>query len=235
MDEGKRKFSEILCFSGGLDSFIAWNYLKKPPALFFELGHRYCERERKTVDFLSQKYGISVVVCDLLDIGSFEEPDANLPLRNLYLVMLASHFADRIHLIVQRGEMSIPDRSERFFRETSDFLSFLHGRPITVATPFSEMTKVDMVDWYLNENLPFEGLLDCYSCFEGKAKACGMCAACFRKFIALEANGLSTEGHFSKDLLQWEGVDRYVKNLAQYEPRRREQIIRVLKAKGLSI
>ena len=37
-----------------------------------------------------------------------------------------------------------------------------------------------------------ESLLKSYSCYEGEEKHCGHCKACFRKWVALENNGIIT-------------------------------------------
>lgn len=227
------KSKSILCWSGGLDSFIAWFFLRKPKTIFFHTGHLYCRQERIVAAKFSKKYGMDTTFCYDLCLGPYEEEDANIPLRNLYFAMHASHYSDTVYLVAQRGERSIPDRSSRFFDEASSFLSFLHGREVRVKTSFGEMTKVDMVAWYLKQGLPREDLLEVYSCFRGEKQACGACGACFRRFIALEANGVSTEGLFENDITTWPGIRTYVKNLDQYESRRRFQTEDVLRDKGI--
>lgn len=181
---------EILLYSGGMDSYIAWHYLNKPDTLYVILGHRYQHKEtyavRKTISMTK------ILLC--LGMGKYEKADAEIPMRNLLLSMLgALEGADKIWMISQEDEMlSIPDRSERFFMESSDLISFLLGRRILIDTPFRTMDKTDMVAWYKKEGNSIEDLLctiGCYS-YENGYDHCGNCPACFRRWIALANNDI---------------------------------------------
>ena len=35
----------ILCVSGGLDSYLAWEYLSRPATVFFNARHKYALKE----------------------------------------------------------------------------------------------------------------------------------------------------------------------------------------------
>jgi 7-cyano-7-deazaguanine synthase in queuosine biosynthesis len=181
----------ILLFSGGLDSYIAWHYLNKPKTLYIDLGHRYAAHELEMVNKLIP----STIIDTRLNLADWEEKDANIPLRNAFLVMIASKYDDDVVLVVQKGEMNIPDRSMRFFNYYGDWLSYLwgDGRTVTFSTPFFNMTKTDMVRWYISAGLDTEKLISTRSCYSPGDLPCGNCAACFRRWVAFTNNNLGEE------------------------------------------
>lgn len=95
--------NEILLFSAGLDSFPAWHYLGQPPALYFDLGHRYAAQERAAIEALTQATGIEVTISDELRLGAWEAEDAIIPMRNVHLAMLAANRAETVWCIGVKG------------------------------------------------------------------------------------------------------------------------------------
>jgi len=186
---------EILLFSGGIDSYIAWEYLKRPQTLYLNLNHKYLSQEINSVLNL-----IPSTIIRSLEIGIFEENDANIPMRNLYMTMYAVNMNyDKVWLIVQKDEMSIPDRNNEFFIKTSDLLSILNNRKIIVDTPFRELSKVEMVEWYVKNNFSIDKLKETWACYSPiDNKPCGNCGACFRRFISLSLNKI--EEDYFKDI-----------------------------------
>jgi 7-cyano-7-deazaguanine synthase in queuosine biosynthesis len=160
--------------------------------VYCRLGHRY---EEKELDAIKRTIPGTVIDDTLINLGrNWEEEDANIPARNLFLVLVAGmHGADKVWLVVQKGEMEIPDRSERFFKMATEVCSFLLGRKVEVDTPFRYMTKVQMVRWYLKQGLSVGELLKTRSCYSEGEKPCGECGACFRRIMALRLNGLDEE------------------------------------------
>jgi 7-cyano-7-deazaguanine synthase in queuosine biosynthesis len=136
-------------------------------------------------------------------MGGYEKVDAEIPMRNLLLSMLAVlEGADKVWLVCQSDEMSIPDRSERFFKDSSDLISFLVGRRVVVDTPFRTMDKTDMVAWYGKSGNKIEDLLQtvgCYS-YENGYGHCGNCPACFRRWVALMNNDILPGYDLSEDI-----------------------------------
>lgn len=231
---------EILLFSGGLDSFIAWYYLNKPECLYINAKHRYAEKELKAVTKLSEVTGMKLYIDNSLDLSKWEKPDAEIPLRNLLFAEIASLYgADKIWLITQKGETENPsnDRSPEFCKRASNILSVQHGKEITVDSPFWHLTKQQMVKWYLEQNVPISFLYETVSCFSDLTQElnthCGECSSCFRKWIALAYNNLWNENVnlFLEDPKKWEGIKSYKEKLkiGRYEPQRTKETIEVLK------
>ena len=86
----------ILLFSGGLDSYIAWDYLGRPKTLYFDIGHKYCVHEIERIKELVP----DTIIDSRLRLSDWEEKDANIPMRNVFFVMMASFYGDRIVLVV---------------------------------------------------------------------------------------------------------------------------------------
>ena len=80
---------DILCVSGGLDSYVAWHYLDKPTAIFFNAQHRYAEKEEKVVNELFP----DLIVDESLVLTENEVGEkAYIHCRNLLFAIQASHY-----------------------------------------------------------------------------------------------------------------------------------------------
>lgn len=223
--------SKVLMWSGGLDSTIAWFYLGKPKTVFVNLGHRYHAGEYFTCQALAKRLKMNFVLEKRLYLGDMEQEDAHIPMRNMFLAMVGALYGDEIYLVFQRGEQEIPDRSRRFLEEASALLSFLNERRIVVHSPFLEMTKADMIKWYILNDHPLDVLYKTYSCFSEDAlkSPCGDCPACFRRWIAFDHNNLAM--NFRNDITQWSGIPEYIRKIkaGEYEERRASQMEFVLR------
>jgi 7-cyano-7-deazaguanine synthase in queuosine biosynthesis len=200
---------EILLYSAGLDSQPAWHYLGKPPAVYFDIRHKYRAQEIATVQELSQRCGIDLTVSREIDLSRWEPADDPIiPLRNIHLALHAAHRADVIWCVGVKGDHT-HDKSPDAFRRISAFLSDFAGRPIRVDSPFWDMTKTDIVRWYLNEGLPLDDLLATFSCLSPGAAMvhCGACPSCLRRWIALANNGLT--GTFAANPWEWDRIQTY--------------------------
>lgn len=145
--------SEILLFGGGLDAFPAWHYLGCPPAIYFDLGHRYRHQELRAVADLRARCGMQVEISSELDLSAWEAPNAIIPMRNIHLAMLAANRADTIWCIGVKGDATA-DKSPQAFADISAFVSRYVGRQIRLDSPFWSMTKTEIIRWYLGQGLP---------------------------------------------------------------------------------
>ena len=219
----------ILLFSGGLDSFIAYEYLHRPKTLYINLGHRYAVHELEKVRELIP----STIIDDRLNLAEWERQDANIPLRNAFLVMIASYYDHDVVVVVQKGEMNIPDRSKRFFNEFADTLTYLWDVRITLTSPFFTMTKTEMVQWYVTAGYSTDKLIATRSCFSPGDNPCGNCAACFRRWIAFTNCDLKEE--YEQDITKYSGIQEYIKKmkLGLYDPDRTKETFDALKKVGI--
>ncbi len=232
---------DVLLYSGGLDSYIAYFYLRdtfdyNPKLLYVPLGHRYQQQEidaiHRTTEYMDDKH---VLFDSTLALGRWEEDNAHIPLRNSFLAHTAALYgADRIWLITQEGETDLPDRSFSGYLRMSELLTVLSMREVKVDTPFWTMSKVDMVKWYKEQGLPIPGLLKTHSCYaagRGK-KPCGNCGACFRRFIAFYLNDIKEE--YELHPLETNLAKDYLRRarLGQYAGKRGKEILDAFRKAG---
>ena len=202
---------DIILFSGGLDSFIAYYYfnhiypeLDEPKLLYVPLNHRYQSKEieacgRLVAEGAIPEYKISRTKFNFQEV---EKEDAHIPMRNLYLVLAAMSESKSDHttvwLISQQGERQIPDRSLDFFTQTEKYINNYYKEDrMILDTLFSTKTKPEMVEWYLESGYPERYLHLTTSCYSGVTDfPCGECSACFRRWVAFELNDVN--GNFLK-------------------------------------
>ncbi|MEC3978918.1 7-cyano-7-deazaguanine synthase [Amycolatopsis sp. H20-H5] len=202
------RIPEVLLFSAGLDSYPAWHYLGCPPGLYFDLGHRYAAQERAAIAALAGATGIEVEVSDELRLGAWEAEDAIIPLRNVHLAMLAANRAETVWCIGVKGDHTL-DKSLGAFADMDQFIARFSGRPVHIDSPFWDMTKTEIVAWYLAQNLPVEHLLLTFSCSrtDGATVHCGQCSSCLRRWTSLVNNGIEAE--FEKQPWTWDRVREF--------------------------
>ena len=219
----------ILLFSGGMDSFVAYHYLNKPKTLYVDLGHRYMTHEVDMVKKLIPK----TIIDTRLNLADWEQKDANIPLRNAFLIMIASKYDRDVVLVVQRGEMNIPDRSVYFFNNFGEWLTFLWGDKRSISTPFFHMTKTQMVEWYLKMDLSIKELISTRSCYSPGELPCGNCAACFRRWVAFINNDLHEE--YENSITKYSGIENYIEKmkLRKYDKLRTEETFTALRKVGI--
>ena len=210
----------ILLFSGGIDSYVAYHYLNKPQTVYFDLGTPYTGKEIGVIQAL-----IPTTIIDYsLNLGSRQIGEkAYIPFRNLYLAMLAAKYDDTI-VIAGVKDDDVSDKNEAIFQKFSDLLSELEDRPIQVISPFWNMTKEEVIAWYL-QRYPADNLLKTVSCYSQEDTIyCGRCPSCFRKWCALKANNIDLD-FYNKPLMK----EYYEKALAgNYIPERNKLIIKLV-------
>jgi len=230
-----RRKKDVLMWSGGLDSTIAYFYLGKPRTVFVDLGHRYANIERLTTATLAKELDMDYVVDTRLFLGDMEKEDAEIPMRNMFLAMVGALYGDNVYMVFQKGEQSLPDRSIRFVKGASRLLSYLNSRTVEVCNVFPHLTKAQMISWYRSKGYSVDILYETVSCFsEDESEIpCGRCKACFRRWIAFECNHLPVG--FNNDITKWDGIQEYVKKMkaGEYDQQRVKETKIVLERYGL--
>jgi 7-cyano-7-deazaguanine synthase in queuosine biosynthesis len=192
--KGKEKVrsKSVLLYSGGMDSLMI-DYLLEPDILLnISMNSAYDARERES--FPDKEI---IFLDDVINLGRYERDDAIVPNRNAHLVLLASHYGETIWLGSVSGDRSF-DKDEMFYHHMEILLNHMwqpqhwtEERRFTVSSPFKDRTKTGLVKEYLERGGTEESLLISYSCYEGEQYHCGHCKACFRKWVALENNGIT--------------------------------------------
>jgi len=218
---------KILLFSGGLDSYIAWHYLDHPNTVYFDTDIQYSSQEVEVIQNLIP----DTIIDKSLSLYSREIKESStafIPMRNLYLAMLACKYGDEI-IIAGLKDDKVNDKNEEIFKEFSNILSKLNNRKITVTSPFWNMTKADVVGWYLSKNLPTKSLMKTISCYtpnrvilsEHGEHYCGSCPCCFRKWVSFYVNGIKIPFYNFKLIEEY-----YQKALrSEYDAQRNSNII----------
>lgn len=172
----------ILLVSGGIDSYITWNYLYRPTPLFVDYGQPYLDIELEAVTKLYPSF-------EKIKIEGIKElnPDKIfVPARNLMLASLALRYSNSIALGGVKDE-KCKDKSPYAFKMMSSILSEFNNDNVTVFSPLWHLTKAQAVGEYLQTNSadPLHDTISCYS-----QRLCNDCESCFRRFVALAHNNI---------------------------------------------
>ena len=184
---------KILLYSGGMDSWLM-NKLWKPDILVYvNLHGRYNAQE---ISHLPEN-------CQILDfdLSKYERPDKIIPLRNLFLVMLATityveEKDDEICVLLgsTQGDRVL-DKAPTFAEKASDLLTYLYqsqwwnpiAKKIKVSVEFKDKTKTELLKMYLQNGGSLEkAWKESFSCYEPdeNGNICYACKPCFRKACA---------------------------------------------------
>jgi len=213
------KYNSIVLYSGGIDSLITLEYVKQKldkntQPIFFNINSKYSNYE---VNYVIDK---NAIIDNSLDLGEIEQDDAYIPQRNILLATLAvAKYSKTIYI---GGSMSdrVSDNNEIIFSKLSPVLSEVDGCFIDIISPFWNVYKDDMVNWYCGSvKEPQEKLIfDTFSCYTpsefptiqtysfnnseiGKeTHECLSCKACFRKCCILYTAGIFVEFN-NKDII----------------------------------
>jgi hypothetical protein len=216
----EQKHKEILLFSGGLDSYIAYHFLNRPQTLYFNTHNRYWQQEIRAVTDLIP----STIIDTSLELSDRETGEnAYIPARNLLFSIQAMKYSDTIIIAGLRDD-NVSDKNALIFEKWSRLLSGMEGRPIQVWSPFFLQSKSEIVAWFkrVHPELVYDLAHRTMSCYSNSEYYCGMCPACFRKWCALTVNKIPFLQFYNVKLAS----DYYKKALENhYDPQRNRDII----------
>lgn len=185
---------KVLLFSGGLDSYIAAKLWEPDVLLYCAIGHRYQQKELEAIE----RTGLSVRVDHRLQLGDLERDDAIIPLRNLYLIAIASHYGQRIGIGALKGEVN-PDKSPKFRRQTEKVLQTCYaasywsaGTKHAIEYPVGKFSKAGLIREFIKRGNHWSELTTrTRSCYSTTKLPCGHCSACVKRYIAMQLNGIT--------------------------------------------
>ncbi|MBD3213928.1 MAG: hypothetical protein GF311_15060 [Candidatus Lokiarchaeota archaeon] len=187
------KNNTVVMFSGGVDSLIAWLFLDKPKCVHINLHVPYAQKELETVKYFSQKFNMN---CEIVDIASINSQplsptleDPFIPSRNLLLAIIGSWFGERVCVAGVKGDL-VEDKSPQAYEKMSELLTKFSRKKIEVFSPFWEMTKGDIIEWYVKSGEEIEALHRTVGCYHPALHQCGECGCCFRKWTAFKVNNI---------------------------------------------
>jgi 7-cyano-7-deazaguanine synthase len=202
------KNKKVLLFSGGMDSLMMDKLFNPDILLVFPHGQQYEEVELNNITKLVKNGhidGDKLVFDYRFNFMELERDDAIIPLRNLYFISAATDYGEEILLGSVSGDRTL-DKSNDFYKLLTKTLNYLYQdqhwcekRKFKISSPLKNFSKSEVVEMYLNKGGTKQALLDSYSCYSGERIPDGTCKACFRKFVALENNGIDTSNYFKND------------------------------------
>lgn len=193
----------IILLSGGLDSLVALDIISKKYdeilALFFNYGQKSYQEEKEAVVKISQKYSIKYNEISLpflkeITKNSLVEEDKNnfaelkdvwIPNRNGLFLNIAGCFCDAVNFDVivfganKEESLSFSDNKEEFVQLATKYFNYSTMKHPKVIAPCSNMTKIDLVNYMVDNNLEFDLIKSCYQNknITGK-KHCNNCMSC---------------------------------------------------------
>jgi 7-cyano-7-deazaguanine synthase in queuosine biosynthesis len=212
----------ILLASGGIDSYVAWHYLDKPPILFVNYGQPYYGIEYEAIKTL---YPPEVISCVSLNgLPPLDRRKIHVPVRNLMLASLALRYSDDIALGGVKDEQC-GDKSPSAFKQISALFSKQEGREITIYSPIWHFTKSQAVGDFVSKH-GIEQLNKTVSCYS--QELCNDCESCFRRFVALAVNGIIEPDRLPTQRI----IKRFLNRLKVQPGNRAAEIITALKIIG---
>ena len=194
---------KVLLYSGGLDSWLI-NQIWKPDLLIYvDMGTEYTEIEKSRLP--------KDVLITSLPLSQFSLENSIIPLRNLYLYMIACNLTkfDDVEICLGAVEGDrINDKTQLFADKLNDLLKYLYAdqpnqptKLVKISMPFLEYSKLDLLLKYkeLGGDL-HTAYNETFSCYHPTIdnKPCMRCRACFRKVCPFILAGYEFEDFHKK-------------------------------------
>lgn len=179
-------------------------YLQKPDlCVYVDTGARYAERELSRI--VPPIHG-PLIIEKSVDLAKWELPSTVVPQRNAFLALVAAYYGDRILLGATAGDVNVSDTLPGFADRMTVLLQYLwfeqywtNHRNVRLEFPYVRMTKMDLVEEYIEADGPVDRILNGISCYSATSRGhCGVCIACARKWVALRWCGVECDSRFDE-------------------------------------
>lgn len=187
---------KVLLYSGGMDSWLMSKLWKPDIKLYVDMKTRYSENELARI---RKEPDVQVVEFPL---GQWEREDAIIPLRNLYLAMVACNVTGSEDVEILIGATAgdrVLDKSPEFVDKATDLLAYLYtpqhwipeGKKVRVCIDYKQYTKTDLLKMFKEQGGDLkEAFTRSFSCYDPvDGHECWHCKPCFRKFTAFSEAG----------------------------------------------
>ena len=163
----------VQLFTPGLDSFLAYEFLKQKYSekqirrIYIDLKCRYSQYE---IDFLRKLYSEDEVevISNVVNLGKYEQENAHVPNRNLILVSVAQGLTncDEIYINGVKDDR-VSDNTFKFRETLSEHLSVIAEKEIRVKSVLEHQEKSEAVKKYTDsrENKSIDLLTKTFSCY----------------------------------------------------------------------
>lgn len=188
---------KVLLYSGGMDSWLMSKLWKPDVKLYVNMHTRYSENEMRKI----KESEDDVTFVDF-PLGQWERDDAIVPLRNLYLCMVACNVTGSEDVKILIGATAgdrVLDKSYEFVDKANDLLNYLYtpqhwipeGKNVNICIGYKSWTKSDLLQKYKEQGGDLEEAFtksfSCYNPVDGHE--CWQCKPCFRKFVSFACVG----------------------------------------------
>lgn len=205
-----KMMNSVILLSGGLDSLVALDIVSKSAnkikALFFNYNQKAYLEELLAVKAICKKYNIefdeiklpflanltnnSLVVDDKNEFSELK--DVWVPNRNGLFLNIAGCYCDSLNydsIVIgvnkeEAGKFS--DNKNEFIEVITKSFEYSTMKKPKVIAPCSNMTKVDLVNYLIDNDLDFNLIKSCYqNANVTKKKHCNNCMSCNLLFNAI--------------------------------------------------
>ena len=196
----------VLLYSGGMDSWLIDKIAKPDVKLFVDIGTESAAGEIRHLPK-------DVEIARLRDLGEWErvETDFILPLRNLYLIALATNYGEHIILGANATDATY-DKTYEFADKLEDLLNYMwlpqkwtKGKQIKVDVSYREFTKSQLLKKYLDNGGDWRTAYnETFSCYTPNNHVeCHNCRPCFLKLMAFIDNDIPVDKEILKTYLPY--------------------------------
>lgn len=220
----------VLIHSGGLDSTVLLWKLRAEGAEVSCLSFDYGQRHDKELGCALRLCELNGIQWDLIEIprlgallkgssqtdSAVQVPEGHyaadnmkttvVPNRNMIMLSIAAGIAlargaESVAAAMHAGDHEIyPDCRLDFVQSLNKTLSLADWKLISLHTPFIHKSKAQIVSEGISLRVPFENT---WSCYNGRAKACGRCGTCVERLEAFHVCG-------TQDPLEYEDREFYL-------------------------
>lgn len=175
----------LILFSGGIDSTACISYYKQRnfniELLWVDYNYIASNNEEIAAERIASHFGLSLHKVKLAGVNwpnSRSKISGEYVGRNLSLATIAFNIfpfeCGLISMGLHNGTNFI-DCSRDFVIKTDSLINFLSHGCVRFDCPFIEMSKLDIIQFGLTNNVPLDIT---YSCENGKNPECGVCNSC---------------------------------------------------------
>lgn len=151
-----------IMYSGGVDSFLVYQWLRKTDTIFenlnllyFNLGARCNNSEIELFNSCNFKKHVSipVMISDALNMGGMETESAYIPNRNILAAIMNNSVTNSDNIWIG-GTLSdrVNDNNREIFDDLSKLMTKMHKRDIVITSPFFDSHKCSLVFDYVFNN-----------------------------------------------------------------------------------
>lgn len=204
---------KVIFFSGGIDSTVLVHWAKSNHYTFrsvsFDFGYPPQKAEKKFVDAVAKEIGFGHTTIDMhsmresLKLPPFDTVENALRYNGLVEALIACSVVpdgDEYVLGTLKGEPELDEKTKKILWELG----------IGVVSPFSEMTKQEVIDFGSNMGVDFKTT---WSCLLSGEIHCGFCGGCRSRKMGFSVSSVPdpTE-YFYNWKISSKGFDGFVKN-----------------------